>query len=170
MENPLAISKLNDFIFCPLSIYFHGLFEDAEKMAYQSEFQLNGTAAHRAVDSGEYSDSGNILQSLPIYCEEYGLYGNIDTLDTLSGTLTERKKHISVIYDGYIFQLYAEYFALCEMGYAVKKLNLYSYDDNKMFGILLPEENPEMPEKFLNLLSDIQSFDLDLLKQSDLCL
>ena len=25
MENPIAISKLNDFIFCPISIYYHEL-------------------------------------------------------------------------------------------------------------------------------------------------
>lgn len=44
MENPIAITKLNDFIFCPASIYFHNLFGDTEKIMYQSERQINGSA------------------------------------------------------------------------------------------------------------------------------
>ena len=31
-ELPLSISNLNDFIFCPVSIYFHGLDSDTDKM------------------------------------------------------------------------------------------------------------------------------------------
>ena len=29
-ENPILISNLNDFIFCPVSIYFHSLEKDAD--------------------------------------------------------------------------------------------------------------------------------------------
>lgn len=46
-ENPIAISKLNEFIFCPASIYFHSLEEDENKLLYQDSFQLNGTDAHK---------------------------------------------------------------------------------------------------------------------------
>ncbi len=31
MENPLNITALNDFIFCPVSIYFHSLYKYAKK-------------------------------------------------------------------------------------------------------------------------------------------
>lgn len=49
-ENAITISNLNDFIFCPASIYFHNLDADAEKLAIQDSAQLNGSAAHRSID------------------------------------------------------------------------------------------------------------------------
>lgn len=58
-ENPISISNLNDFIFCPASIYFHLLDYDTDKLTYQDSYQLNGTAAHKAVDSCAYSDINN---------------------------------------------------------------------------------------------------------------
>lgn len=42
-ENPIAISNLNDFIFCPVSIYFHLLDYETEKLTYQNGSQINGT-------------------------------------------------------------------------------------------------------------------------------
>ena len=47
MENAISISMLNDFIFCPASIYFHLLYDGVENILFQSEFQLNGTKAHK---------------------------------------------------------------------------------------------------------------------------
>lgn len=35
MENPINITMLNDFIFCPLSIYYHNLYDDMETSLYQ---------------------------------------------------------------------------------------------------------------------------------------
>ncbi len=130
-EEYLPISNLNDFIFCPVSIYFHSLDYDSDKMLIQSEKQINGTSSHSACDEGRYTDKKSILQGISVISEEYGLIGKIDVFDSESGMLTERKKKINKIYDGYIFQLYAQYFALCEMGYAVKSILLYSIDDNK---------------------------------------
>lgn len=43
-EQHLAISQLNDFIFCPVSIFFHSL-ETEENIMVQDSFQLNGTNA-----------------------------------------------------------------------------------------------------------------------------
>ena len=90
-ENPLNITALNDFIFCPVSIYFHNLYGDMEKNLYQSTDQINGTDAHKAVDEKTYTRSGYI-QSLDVYCEQYNLVGKIDLYDKDTGTLIERKK------------------------------------------------------------------------------
>lgn len=49
MEETIIISYLNDFIFCPVSIYFHKLYGNRDKMLYQSEYQLNGTDAHKKI-------------------------------------------------------------------------------------------------------------------------
>ncbi len=49
-EEPIIISNLNDFIFCPVSIYFHSLDEE-ENILSQDSYQLNGTNAHKSSDS-----------------------------------------------------------------------------------------------------------------------
>ena len=158
MENPIAISKLNDFIFCPVSIYFHELDIETEKMTYQSVYQLNGTAAHESIDEKRYSSKKNILQGIDVYCEQYNIYGKIDIFDNEKGILTERKNKISKIYDGYIYQLYGEYFSLVEMGYEVKEIRLYSMMDNKVYQIDIPSQNSKYYEGFIKVIKDINEF------------
>lgn len=167
MENPVSISNLNDFIFCPASIYFHALDIETESLMYQDDCQINGSAAHEKSDSGRYSDRKNVLQAISVYCEKYNLLGKIDTFDSDTGILTERKKKITTIYDGYVFQIYAQYFALVEMGFTVNTLRLYSMSDNKAHNVLLPQNNQEMFEKFEALLNDMSVFRLNGFKQQN---
>ena len=169
MDDLIPISYLNDFIFCPASIYFHQLYGEQEKITYQCSDQLNGTKAHEAVDMGKYSTRKTVLQGISIYSEQFGIVGKIDIFDVKSGILTERKKKIKVIYDGYVFQLYAQYFALKEMEeYTVQSLRLYSMDDNKVYPVKLPEEDEVMYEKFKKLILDIHNFQLNLFRQTNL--
>ncbi|MBE6938783.1 MAG: type V CRISPR-associated protein Cas4 [Ruminococcaceae bacterium] len=97
----------------------------------RGEAQLNGTAAHKTVDSAAYSTSSHILQGIYVYSEQYDLHGKIDIFNTVSGNLCERKKRVQRIYDGYIFQLYAQFFCLQDMGYTVKKLSVYEIDNSE---------------------------------------
>jgi CRISPR-associated exonuclease Cas4 len=158
-ENPISITTLNDFIFCPVSIYFHALYSDINKMTYYSTDQINGLNAHKSVDEGSYP-LANTLKSLDVYCEKYNLIGKIDIYNKATKTLTERKKKVNVIYDGYVFQLYAQCFAMREMGYQIEKMIIHSIDDNKNYPIVLPECNPEMLQKFETLINAINNFDL----------
>ncbi len=50
MELYLKITYLNDFIFCPLSIYYHQLYGELTDRLYYSDVQLDVKAAHAAVD------------------------------------------------------------------------------------------------------------------------
>lgn len=161
MELYLKITYLNDFIFCPLSIYYHQLYGDLAERLYYSDAQLDGKVAHAAVDEKRYSTHKNILQGIDVYSDEYKLCGKIDIFDTEKGLLTERKKHIETIYDGYLFQLYAQCLCLREMGYEVKQIRFYSSDDNKLYSQKLPEENPEMFEKFKATNNKMQNFDVN---------
>lgn len=161
MENPIIISNLNDFVFCPLSIYFHDIYGEQKTLLYQSQAQLNGTYVHEKVDKQQYSSSKKVLQGIDVYCDEYNIVGKIDCFDIATGILSERKAHINKIYDGYVFQVYAECLALREMGYDVKKIVIRSYDDNKNFDILLPENDGVMFAKFKKVVNDIQSFNID---------
>lgn len=145
MQNGLHIDKRNSM----------------DRVLYQSEDQLNGTKAHEKVDNGRYSTEENILMGLDVFCERYGLIGKIDVYDEKKKILRERKRQIKTIYDGYIFQLYAQYFAMKEMGYIVEQLQLYSMIDNKVYKILLPEQDIVMFEKFENLIVKMRSFRME---------
>ena len=57
MENPISITMLNDFVFCPISIYFHNLYQGVEKNLYQGKSQIAGTKAHEAIDNNTLSNS-----------------------------------------------------------------------------------------------------------------
>lgn len=157
-DDSILFSNLNDFIFCPVSIYFHNLYGRQATDTYQCKDQILGTDAHKSVDNGTYSSSTKILQGISCYCEKYNLVGKIDLFDVESGVLKERKRTIKTVFDGYVFQLYAQYFSLIEMGYKVKKIRLYSYSDNKVFPQDLPEDNPDMLNKFEKTIESMKNF------------
>lgn len=167
MEEPISITWLNDFIFCPASIYFHNLYGTVSSVSFQDVSQINGSSAHRRLDSGKYSTRKTLLSGISVYSEKYNLIGKIDLYDADRHELIERKKRIRTVYDGYVFQLYAQYYAITEMGYAVQKLTLHSLDDNKSYPVPLPEEDSGMREKFFSALSGIQSLDLQHFRQEN---
>lgn len=158
MENLIPISNINDFIFCPISIYFHNLYKSTDDYLYKDSYQLNGTRKHEAIDNGAYSSKKNCLMSIHVFSEKYWLIGKIDLFDMEKGELIERKAKINKIYDGYILQLYAQYYCLIEMGYSVKKLSLYSYEDNKKYNVLLPEEDEKNNVLFQKTIDEIMNF------------
>ena len=161
MESYIPISFLNDFIFCPRSIYFHQLYGSYDTQLYQQRPQIAGKAAHTSIDEKSYSTRKNILQGVEIYCEQYRICGKIDLFDIDAGKLSERKREIKTIYDGYVFQVYAQYHALCEMGYAVNSIVLQDIIHNKNYPVALPHENSEMQQKFEKLIEQINSFDMN---------
>ncbi len=161
MEAYLPISFLNDFIFCPRSIYFHQLYGRVNARLYKTSSQIRGTTAHKSIDAKKYTTARAVLQTVEIYSERYRLGGKIDTYDQKKKKLVERKKKIKVVYDGYIYQIYAQYHCLVEMGYEVKSLALYSMDDNKSYPVASPLDDLPRQEAFEQLLRDIRNFDLD---------
>lgn len=168
MEEIILISYLNDYIYRPVSIYFHKLYGNMEKMLYQNESQINGINAHKSIDLKKYSTSKNILQGIDVYTEEFGILGKIDIFDVKKGILTERKNKIEKIYDGYIYQVYAQYYALTEMGYNVKEIRFHSLQDNKNYFVELPSKNQEIDFKFRKLVKDIREFDIETFEQKNI--
>ena len=59
---------------------------------------------------------------------------------------------------GYRFQLYAQYFALTEMGYPVERLVLCSLEDNKRYEVDLPVG--DALEEFETTLHHMRAFDI----------
>lgn len=167
MHEDILITELNDFVFCPVSIYFHNLYGNMDTILYQTAKQIDGSAAHKKIDNGTYSTKTNVLMGTDVYCEEFGLVGKIDVYYQETGLLRERKKKIVRIYDGYVFQVYAQCLSLREMGYTVKKIELYSMDDNKVYNIDLPENNKDMYDKFVQTIRKIRSFDIGMFEQEN---
>jgi CRISPR-associated protein Cas4 len=141
LETQIIISNLNDFVYCPLSIYFHGLYGELEQIIFQRKQQMAGTEAHKSIDNDSYSTKLSIICGIEVYSQKYDIIGKIDIYDAETKTLTERKNKISHIYDGYVFQLYAEYFCMVEMGFEVNNIRFYSMSDNKVFNVDLPQDN-----------------------------
>ncbi|MFH1462328.1 MAG: type V CRISPR-associated protein Cas4 [bacterium] len=156
MESYIQISKLNDFIFCPYSVYLHSVYEKFNQKTYHSTFQTVGKICHENIEQKRYTTASWILQGLEVFSEKYGLIGKIDIFDTKKGHLVERKYKVKKIFDGYKYQLYAQMFCLEEMGYRIKSLFIQSLSDNKRYKIPLP--NKEEIEKFELLIEEIKNY------------
>lgn len=168
MEELIPISYINDFTFCPVSIYFHELMGRTDRMLFQTRNQINGSASHRTIDSNTYSSKKNVLQGVSVCSMKYGLIGKIDVFDIESGTLIERKKHVSKIYQGHIFQLYGQYFSMIEEGYDVKRLQIHSMDDNKTYDIPHPSADEDLLNAFESTISDMQYFEMNGFEQDNI--
>lgn len=159
MENYLEITQINDFIFCPRSIYFHNIFRNTSSNdVYHQGPQRMGQAQHSTIDTNTYSTKKDIITGLFVYSEQYNLVGRIDILDLKTKTLTERKYSITDVYDGFRYQLFAQYFALLEMGFEVENLRLHSKKDNKIYPIDLPSSI--YLQKFQKVLDEMHNFSL----------
>ena len=159
MESYLMITQLNDFVFCPRSIFFAGIYRNSvSDDIYHQEPQHEGLVHHSTIDENRYSSRQNIITGLTVYSEKYHLLGRIDIFDCDKGVLTERKYSITAVYPGFRYQLYAQYFALTEMGFCVKQMRLYSKKDNKVYPVELPGSS-ELDE-FEKIISEIRNFSL----------
>ena len=74
----LNISQLNDFIFCPYSIYLHNVYQALDDDTYHDTPQVKGKIAHEGVDNGTYSTKKSVITAMAVYSDKYGLTGKID--------------------------------------------------------------------------------------------
>lgn len=166
MEQPISFTTLNDFVFCPASIYFHNLYEGVNNLLYTGVKQIKGKAAHKNIDDDTWSKS-DVICSISVYSHTYDLMGKIDKYYPKTKELVESKRTIKTVYDGYVFQLYAQYFAMQDSGYEVEKLTLYSITNNKKYPVKLPCDNKEMLKKFEGNLKAIRNFNLNDFKPTN---
>lgn len=143
MEDYIPISLLNDFFFCPYSIYLHNVYMDTDEGLYYAAPQIKGKIAHETVDNKTASNRKDIFLSLPVYSEKYRLMGKIDLYRCKDKMLVERKYQLKNIYQGLIYQLWAQMFCLREMGLEVKKLAFYDMSANRMIPVNIPTEDEE---------------------------
>ena len=160
MEPYLTITQINDFIFCPYSLYFSGIFRSTvSDSVYHETPQRIGQSVHQRIDRQTYSSRKSILAGTTVYCSKYNLLGKIDIFDITTGVLTERKYSVTAIYDGFCYQLYAQLFALTEMGYHVKALRIHAIKDNRIHKVPMPSTDDI--DCFEHTLECIRNFSTD---------
>jgi CRISPR-associated exonuclease Cas4 len=150
MEDYILISTLNDFIFCPYSIYLHNVYMSCDEDMFHAVPQTQGKAAHESIDEKKYSSRKDEITGLSIYSNELGVMGKMDLYKAKEKLLVERKYRLDTIYQGQIYQLWAQYYCMKEMGYAIEKLAFYAISTNKMFPVDIPtEENKKELQNFI---------------------
>lgn len=160
MDDYILISTLNDFIFCPYSIYLHNVYMEADTGLYHATPQMRGKIAHEATDSKRSSNRGKDLLALPVISEDYRLMGKIDIYKGEDKKLIERKYLLKNIYQGQIYQLWAQYLCMTEMGYDVQSLYFYEISANRMLPVPLPTEKDLI--QFQLFLDNYRTYDPSL--------
>lgn len=155
----ISLSQLNDFIFCPYSIYLHSVYMETDDDVYKAPPQTKGTIIHQSIDSKKGSTRKMDIFSLSVYSDELGISGKIDVLKQDRHILIERKNNLKHIFKGQLYQLWGQYYCLIEMGFEVKKLAFYEISTNKMIEVALPgeaEKNElrEFVERFRNFIPE----------------
>jgi len=142
METYLPISYLNDFIFCPYSIYLHQVFDNSSEEVFSAKPQQRGKSFHQGIDFAQH-ERNEILKGIYVISNRFGVYGKIDTLYLKKQKLVESKYEIKTLYRGYFYQIWAQYFALTEMGYKVSELVFFSICNKKSISVNLPGKEEE---------------------------
>jgi CRISPR-associated protein Cas4 len=117
------------------------VYEGGAEELYHATPQTRGKAAHTTIDEKKYSTLKSEIVGLSVYSDELGIAGKIDIYKAKEKLLIERKYQLKTIYQGQIYQLWAEYFCMKEMGYDIEKLAFYAISNNQMFPVELPSDD-----------------------------
>ena len=163
MFDIINISEINDFLYCPKSLYLHSIYNVYDKKVFQDIPQVAGSISHNTIDNATYTTSKHIFQGISVYSDKFYIKGKIDVYDSKKHTLIERKNLVKQIYKGYKFQLYAQMLCLNEIGYKVDHLFVHSLSDNKRYDIPLPS-NKDIHELEITI-QQMRSFDTEMLSK-----
>ena len=155
MEENIAITLLNDFLFCPYSIYLKNIYKSADEELYHAAPQIRGKFAHSEIDMQKSNFETEIV-GISVYSDELGLTGKIDIYKTAEKHLIEHKYKLEKVYLGQIYQIWGQYFCMKEMGYAVDKLSFYAISTDKFFPVDLP--NQEDKTFFLKFIEKFRNY------------
>lgn len=157
MEDFIPISMLNDFIFCPYSIYLHNVYMETDESQYHATPQIKGKTAHTSIDNKTFAKSKGDLVGLSVCSNILNIYGKIDLYRFSTKTLVERKFQINRIFKGQMFQLWAQYYCMVEMGYLIDNLAFYETSTNKTKPIPLPGDTEKA--ELISFIDYFRSFD-----------
>ena len=156
-ETLINISTLNDFIFCPYYIYLHNVYENTDESLYHAVPQARGRIAHESVDEKKASTHKDSIEAMTVYSEKYGIVGKIDVFKLKENLLIERKYQLKQIYQGQLYQLWAQMLCLEEMGYHVE--NLAFYETSTKRTIVVKKPSVEEIRSFEEFLVSFRNYD-----------
>ena len=130
---------------------------DTDEGLYHATPQTKGRIAHDSIDAKKASNRADDLQSLAVMSEEFGLMGKIDIYKGKERKLIERKYQLRNIYQGQIYQLWAQYLCMKEMAYDIESLAFYEISTNKMIPIEIPSDR--QIEEFKRFLDTYRNYD-----------
>jgi CRISPR-associated protein Cas4 len=130
---------------------------ETDEGLYHATPQTRGRVSHESVDTKKASNKRDTLMALPIYSSKFGLVGKIDIYKQSEKLLVERKYQLKQLFRGQIYQLWAQYFCLIEMGYLVEKLAFYEISSNKTIPIAIPTQQEEV--EFTQFIERFKNFD-----------
>lgn len=154
MENYLTITTLNDFIFCPYSIYLHQIYDANKEETYHSIDQSKGKRLHDFIDNNiEVKSWKNAF----VYSEKWKIYGKIDDYNPKTKELIEYKSTVAIVFQGYYYQIWAQYLCLQEMEIEVEKLAFFDFKTQNKIELPLP--TAQQITQLQNHIKKVQRFD-----------
>lgn len=156
MDGYINISNLNDFIFCPYSIYLHNVYEGSMEDLIHATPQTQGKMSHNTIDDKRYSTRKDLLVGISVYSDELNLMGKIDIYKESDKLLIERKYNLNHIYTGQYYQLWSQYFCMLEMGYIIDKLAFYISSSNKLIPVDLPSNRDK--QELINFIKNFKNY------------
>ncbi len=138
MEDYIPLSRLNDFAFCPYSIYLSSVYALADDDLYKASPQLLGKMVHEGADKKTGSTRKVDVFALPVISHDLGITGKIDVYKSDRRLLVERKNNLKTIYRSKLYQIWGQFFCMTEMGYEIEQLAFYEVSTNKMTYLDLP--------------------------------
>jgi len=157
MDTAICISHINDFLFCPKSLYLHSIYNPFSTSVYHDTPQVKGSITHENIENSKYTTAKHVLQGLSVYSVRLGLKGKIDIYNAKNKYLIERKYKVSKLYKGYVYQLYAQMHCLKEAGFPISKMFVHSLSDNKRYEVSLPTQKEQL--EFEALIEQMRTFD-----------
>lgn len=67
MEPYIQISKINDFLYSPKSLYIHSVYESFNQSVYHESPQKVGTLVHQNIEAGTYTTAKRYIQGMAVY-------------------------------------------------------------------------------------------------------
>jgi len=128
---------------------------ESDSDVYYAIPQIIGKNAHKTVDEKKATQA-YLIESLPIISHEMGLTGKIDVYNKNNATLIERKYNLKQIFQGQIYQLWAQFFCMTEMGYTINHLRFYEISTHKTTEIPIPTTADKA--KFTLFLSNFRNY------------
>lgn len=157
MEEIIAISALNQYVFCPRRcalMNVDGIWSDNEHTA-------KGTILHKNTDTRGYENIGGakVLRALPLYSKKYGLSGKADIVEIHKSEIVpvEYKKGKRRKFENDNVQLAAQALCLDEMfEQKIKRGFIYHASSKKRREVIIDEklrgETLEIIEKVRELI------------------